>query len=372
MTIDRIELREIRMPLLRPFETSFGVTSVRRVILVEVVADGVSGWGEVTAKTWPLYNEEFVDASWALLAGLLGPKLLEDPVAASEVGRLLAFIRGHHMTRAALETAVWDLEAKLAGTPLWQHIGGSREELPCGVSLGIQPSIEELLDIVAKELAAGYRRIKLKIKPGQDVAVVSAVRERYPEILLSVDANSAYRLSDADHLMGLEAFDLLMIEQPLAHDDIIDHARLQETMRTALCLDESIRTARTAEQALELGACRIINIKLGRVGGYSEAILVHNIARAAGIPVWCGGMLETGVGRAHNIAMSTLENFTLPGDVSSSKRYWARDIIDPPVEVSPQGTLTPHPGPGIGYAVDVDYVESLTVRRATIRREASA
>ncbi len=354
------------MPLLRPFETSFGVTSTRRVLLVEAVAEGVSGWGEVTAKTWPLYNEEFVDASWALLTGLLGPKLLEEPTAAPDVDARLGFIRGHRMTRAGLEAAVWDLEAKLAGIPLWQHIGGAREELPCGVSIGIQPSIDELLEVVDKELNAGYRRIKLKIKPGLDVELVRAVRERHPDILLSVDANSAYALSDADHLLRLEEFDLLMIEQPLSHDDIIDHAQLQKMMRTSLCLDESIRTARTAEQAIELAACRIINIKLGRVGGYAEAILVHNVARAGGVPVWCGGMLETGVGRAHNIAMSTLENFTLPGDVSSSKRYWERDIIDPPVEVSADGTLTPPEGSGIGYAVDVDFVDSLTVRRETI------
>ena len=371
MNIDRIELREIRMPLLRPFQTSFGTTDVRRVVLVEAIADGVSGWGEVTAKTWPLYNEEFVDASWELLARLLGPRLLEAPAAAADVAPRLNFIRGHRMTRAALETAVWDLEAKLARTPLWRHIGGEREELPCGVSIGIQPSLEELLDIVDAELAAGYRRIKLKIKPGTDLEIVAAVRERHPGVSLSVDANSAYRLSDADHLMRLDGFDLLMIEQPLAHDDIVDHARLQGMLRTSLCLDESIRTARSAEQALELGSCRIINIKLGRVGGYAEAILVHNVARAAGVPVWCGGMLETGVGRAHNIALSTLENFTLPGDVSSSKRYWERDIIDPPVEVSPAGALSPPSGPGIGYEVDVDYVDSLTVRRETVSRESS-
>ena len=364
MKIERIILREIRMRLLRPFTTSFGTTQDKRVVLAEVVSGGVSGWGELTAKTWPLYNEEMVDASWLLLRDLLGPKLLAEPLeSAEEAGKRMAFIRGHHMTRATLETAVWDLEARLLGLPLWEHLGGSQTALDCGVSIGVQSSVDELLDVIARELADGYQRIKIKIKPGWDLEVVARVRAQFPDIRLSVDANSAYRLSDADLFHSLDEYGLLMIEQPLAHDDILDHAELQSRIRTDLCLDESIRTARHAEQALERGACRILNIKLGRVGGYSEATLIHNIARAHPAPVWCGGMLETGVGRAHNIAMSTLPNFTLPGDVSASKRYWERDVIAPAVEVTPEGVIHVPTTPGIGYEVDREYVDALTVRR---------
>ncbi|MCB1020063.1 MAG: o-succinylbenzoate synthase [Acidobacteria bacterium] len=367
MNIDRITLREIRMTLKHPFETSFGVTHERRVLLVEVESGGVSGWGEATVKTRPLYNEEFVDASWALLRDVLGPKLRETPVEeASELVERFGFIRGHRMTRAALETAAWDLEARLAGEPLWQHIGGSREIIDCGVSIGIQASVEKLIEKIQTELDAGYQRIKIKIKPGWDVDVVAQVRERFPDILLSVDANSAYRLSDAPLLKRLDDYNLLMIEQPLADDDIIDHAKLQAMLETRLCLDESIRSARHAEQAIEAGACRIINIKLGRVGGFSEAILVHNVARAHQVPVWCGGMLESGIGRAHNIAMSTLGNFSLPGDVSASQRYWNRDIITPEVTVSPVGTITPPTGPGLGFEVDREYLESLVTRREVL------
>ena len=364
MKIDRITLREVRMTLLHPFETSFGVTHERRVLLVEVESGGVSGWGEATVKSRPLYNEEFFDASWALLRDVLGPKLMEQPVElASELAERFDFIRGHRMTRAALETAVWDLEARQKNVPLWQHIGGSREVIDCGVSIGIQASVEKLIEKIAKELGDGYQRIKIKIKPGWDVDVVEKVRERFPDILLSVDANSAYRLSDAAHLKRLDDYKLLMIEQPLADDDILDHAKLQAMLETRLCLDESIRSARHAEQAIEAGACRIVNIKLGRVGGFSEAILVHNVARAHDVPVWCGGMLESGVGRAHNIALSTLGNFSLPGDVSASSRYWPRDIIVPAVTVSPAGTITPPAGPGLGFEIDRGYLESIEARR---------
>ena len=367
MKIDRITLREVRMKLLHPFETSFGVTHERRVLLVEVQADGLAGWGEATVKSRPLYNEEFVDASWALLRDVLGPKLMEQPVErASEVGERFGFIRGHRMTRAALETAVWDLEARAKNEPLWRHIGGSRQTINCGVSIGIQPTVEQLLEKIGKELADGYQRIKIKIKPGWDVDVVDQVRERFPDILLSVDANSAYRLSDAPHLRRLDGYKLLMIEQPLADDDILDHVQLQSMLETSLCLDETIRSARHAQQAIEAGACRIVNIKLGRVGGFSEAIQVHDVARAHGVPVWCGGMLESGIGRAHNIALSTLTNFSLPGDVSASRRYWGRDIIEPEVTVSPTGTITPPSGPGLGFTPDRELIESLESRREVL------
>jgi O-succinylbenzoate synthase len=368
MNIGRIVLREIRMTLLHPFETSFGVTHQRRVLLVEIESEGVTGWGEATVKSQPLYNEEFADASWALIRDVLAPKLMAAPLSsAAEVSERLGFIRGHRMTRAALETAIWDIEARQKGKPLWRHLGGSRATIDCGVSIGIQPTVEQLLAEIETELQAGYQRIKIKIKPGWDVDVVEQVRERFPNILLSVDANSAYRLSDAPHLKRLDDYGLLMIEQPLAHDDILDHARLQALLETKLCLDESIRSARHAEQAIEAGACRIVNIKLGRVGGFSEALLVHNVARAHGVPVWCGGMLESGIGRAHNIALSTLENFSLPGDVSASKRYWGRDIVRPEVTVAPDGTIAAPEGPGLGFEADRDYIESLEVRREVLR-----
>ena len=368
MRIDRITLREIRMPLVHPFETSFGRTTERRILLVEVEEDGAVGWGEVTCGERPFYNEEWVDAAWLILRDFVAPRILDiDIASAADAGGRSSHIRGHHMARGGLETAAWDLEARKLGLPLWQHIGGSRTEIDCGVSIGIQDSVEELLELIEREVRAGYQRIKIKIKPGWDVEVVRQVRAAFRTIRLMADANSAYALSDAAHLRRLDEFDLMMIEQPLPHDDIIDHAQLQARLDTPICLDECIRTARHAEQAIEMNAGRIINIKLGRVGGFSEALLVHNVARAHGIPVWCGGMLESGIGRAHNIALSTLDNFTLPGDVSASKRYWKRDIIDPPVEVGPEGTIAVRDEAGFGYELDRDYIDALTVREETIR-----
>lgn len=368
MRIDRITLREIRMPLVHPFETSFGRTTERRILLVEVEEDGAVGWGEVTCGERPFYNEEWVDAAWLILRDFVAPRILDiDIASAADVAGRSSHIRGHHMARGGLETAAWDLEARKLGLPLWQHIGGSRTEIDCGVSIGIQDSVEELLELIEREVRAGYQRIKIKIKPGWDVEVVRQVRAAFRTIRLMADANSAYALSDAAHLRRLDEFDLMMIEQPLPHDDIIDHAQLQARLDTPLCLDECIRTARHAEQAIEMNAGRIINIKLGRVGGFSEALLVHNVARAHGIPVWCGGMLESGIGRAHNIALSTLDNFTLPGDVSASKRYWKQDIIDPPVEVGPGGTIAVRDEAGFGYELDRDYIDALTVREETIR-----
>jgi O-succinylbenzoate synthase len=365
--IDRITLREIRMPLVHPFETSFGRTTSRRILLVEVQNDGVAGWGEVTAGERPFYNEEWVDSAWLILRDFVAPQVLHNEVgSAMDIARLTGHIRGHRMARGGLEAAAWDLEARQLGLPLWEHIGGVLTEIDCGVSIGIQDSVAELLALIDRELAAGYQRIKIKIRPGWDIDVVRQVRERFPDIRLMVDANSAYLLTDAAHLKLLDEFGLMMIEQPLAHDDIIDHARLQGQLATPICLDECIRSARHAEQAIEMKACGVINIKLGRVGGFSEALLVHNVARAHDIPVWCGGMLESGIGRAHNIALSTLENFTLPGDVSASQRYWERDIIDPPVEVTPRGTIKVGNRPGIGYDIDLDYVEKIAARKEVL------
>jgi O-succinylbenzoate synthase len=366
--IDRIVLREIRMPLVHFFETSFSRTTERRVILVEVIADGLSGWGEVTCGENPFYNEEWTDAAWLIVKNYAAPRVLrQDFETADSVGQRFAHIRGHKMACGGLEAAFWDLEARQAGKPLAKHIGGGAfSEIACGVSIGIQDSVPELLQKIETELNAGYQRIKIKIKPGWDVDVVREVRKTFPQIRLMADANSAYTLADADRLKALDEFDLMMIEQPLAHDDIIDHASLQAQVQTPICLDECIRDAHHAEQAIRMRACRIINIKLGRVGGFAEARRVHDVAQAHGIPVWCGGMLESGIGRAHNIALSSLPNFVLPGDVSASKRYWKRDIIRPEVGVSAQGTIRVPAGPGFGFEIDHDYVKQLTVREEAV------
>ena len=368
MRIDAIILREVNMPLVRPFETSFGVTRNRRIVLAEIQSEGLTGWGECTAGERPFFSGESTDTAWQVMVNELGPMLAaESPEHGGECPRIFRAVRGNPMAKAALENAVWDLEAQREGISLSQLIGGVRESISCGVSLGIQASIPELLAIVERELAAGYQRIKLKCKPGWDVEVFERVRSRWPGILLSCDANSAYRLHDQEHIESFDAFDLLMIEQPLWHDDFYFHSVLQKRLNTPICLDESIRNRRDALAAIEMGSCKIINIKLGRVGGFSEAIAVHNAALERGIPVWCGGMLESGIGRAHNIALSTLEGFTLPGDVSASARYWTHDIIEPEVTVSAEGEIAIPDIPGRGYEVRTDLIEKLTVRKETIR-----
>ncbi len=335
----------------------------RRIILVEVVADGVSGWGEVTASETPGYNSETTETAWHVISDFVAPALIGKTVSsASDCPTLLAAIRGHQMAKGGVENALWDAEAQLKGVPLSKLLGGTLDEIASGVSLGIRENPLELVKKVEEELRCGYQRIKLKIKPGKDLEYVAAVRKEFPGIMLSVDANSAYRLEDAAHLRKLDEFTLLMIEQPLNWDDIYAHSKLQSQIQTAICLDECINNARHALTAIELKACRIINIKLGRVGGHSEARRVEEVCRAHAIPVWCGGMLETGIGRAHNIAMSTLAGFTLPGDVSASKRYWSEDIIEPEVEVTSKGTIHVPKTPGIGYAVRRDRIEQLTVR----------
>lgn len=364
MKIENIVLREIRMRLKAPFETSFGVTQDRRILLVEVAADGLTGWGEITAIETPSYNSETTDTAWHVVSDFIAPLLIgRQLTTAAEVARLLQGIRGHYMAKAGIENALWDIEAQQRGIPLWKLLGGTREEIACGVSLGIRETPESLVDKVEEELRCGYQRIKLKIKPGKDLEFVSAVRKQFPEVVLSVDANSAYRLEQADHLEKLDQFHLLMIEQPLEWDDIYTHASLQSRITTAICLDECINNQQQARAALELGACRIINIKLGRVGGHSMARRVHDTCLRRNAPVWCGGMLESGVGRAHNIAMSTLQGFTLPGDVSASSRYWAEDIIEPEVEVSARGTIAAPTTAGLGYKVKSEIITKLTVRR---------
>ena len=368
MKIEAITLRELKMPLVHFFETSFGRTYTRRILLVTLHCDGLEGWGECVAGEAPHYSEEYIDGAWHVIANHLAPMLLGKSIESGrEVPALLARVREHPMAKAALENAAWDAVAQEKGEPLWKLLGGSRREIACGVSIGIQDSHEQLLEKIETELAAGYQRIKVKVKPGWDLEVLEKIRARWPEILLSCDANSAYTLADTEHLKSFERFKLLMIEQPLWNDDFYFHARLQKQLQTALCLDEAIRTARDAEAALELGACRIVNIKVGRVGGFSEAIAVHDVAQRFGIPVWCGGMLESGIGRSHNVALSTLPNFKLPGDVSASKRYWKEDIIEPEVQVSPSGTIATGDAPGRGYGIRKDLIDELTVRQETLR-----
>jgi len=363
MRLKKITLREIHLPLIAPFQTSFSETSLRRILLVETDVDGVSGWGESTAGEDPFYSYETVETAWHIIRDFLWPILKEKEIAsAAEVWDLLARVRGHNMAKGGLEAAIWDAEAKQKNVPLAKLLGGVREEISCGVSIGIQPTIKDLIAKVEKELAAGYQRIKIKIKLGMDVEPARALRERFPRIRLMVDANSAYRLEDAPLLKQLDALYLIMIEQPLGWDDIYSHAQLQRQLDTPICLDECIHDLEHARAAIEIGACRIINIKLGRVGGHTAAKRIHDVCQAKSIPVWCGGMLESGIGRAHNIAMSTLPNFTLPGDVSASRRYWAEDIIEPEVEVTRQGTIRVPAAPGIGYAPRMERIESLTHR----------
>jgi O-succinylbenzoate synthase len=363
MKIEAITLREIHMRLKAPFETSFGITQDRRVLLVEILADGVSGWGEVTTGETPFYNPETTDTAWHILSDFIAPALIGRMMAsATEFPMLMSHVRGHEMAKAGMENAIWDLEARQKGMPLHKLLGGSLEEIVCGVSLGIREDPQALVKKVEEELGHGYNRIKLKIKPGKDVEFVRAVRRSFPNATLSVDANSAYRPEDAVHLKRFDEFHLLMIEQPLYWDEIHAHAKLQNLLHTAICLDECINNARHAAAAIELGACRIINIKLGRVGGHSEARRVHDLCSTRSVPVWCGGMLESGIGRAHNIAMSTLPGFNLPGDISASQRYWNEDIIEPEVQVTSRGTIRVPQTPGLGYQVRRDLIERLTVR----------
>ena len=368
MKIDAIFMREVRMPLVKAFETSFGRTTNRRILLVEILADGLTGWGECTAGEHPYFSDETIDTAWSVMAAELAPALATSDVAhPGKCPQIFGRVRGHRMAKAALENAVWDLQAQMDDVPLSTLLGGVRDVIACGVSIGIQPSVEHLMSEIETELAAGYQRIKLKCKPGWDLEVFKAVRHRWPDILLSCDANSAYRLRDSDHLLSFDEFSLLMIEQPLWADDFYFHSMLQKRLETAVCLDESIRNRRDALAAIDMESCRIINIKVGRVGGFSEAIAVHNVAHERGIPVWCGGMLETGIGRSHNIALSSLENFTLPGDVSASRRYWAEDIIEPEVTVSSNGEIGIPKASGRGFEVKTELIERLTVRKEEIR-----
>lgn len=369
MKIKSVELIEINLPLVHFFETSFGRTYERRIILTRVLdEDGGEGWGEATCGETPSYSEEWTDAAWAVIERILAPMVVGVNVeSAANVWDLMKRVRGNRMAKAAIETACWDLEAKKFDVPLWQHLGGTNREIACGVSIGIQDSVEQLLDKIAVERAAGYQRIKIKIAPHWDYDVIKKVREEFGDILLMGDANSAYTLADIDKLKSLDEFDLMMLEQPLPHDDIIDHAKLQKEIRTPVCLDEPIKSPDDARKAIELKSGKIINLKNGRVGGHSESKRIEAICRENNMPVWCGGMLESGIGRAHNIAISTLAGYTMPGDVSASKRYWHEDVIEPAVEVSAEGTITAPEAPGIGFEVKRNLIEKLAVRKASVK-----
>ncbi|MGD0913136.1 MAG: o-succinylbenzoate synthase [Terracidiphilus sp.] len=363
MKIEKIVLREIPMKLKQPFETSFGITHHRRIVLVELIADGISGWGEVTATEGPYYNSETTDTAWHVICDFLAPALVGKCFdSAKSLATVMTSVRGHEMAKAALENAAWDAEARYRNISLQALLGGTQQSLPSGVSLGIYENADALLDRIALELIAGYRRIKLKIKPGRDVCIVRAVRNAFPNVALTVDANSAYTLEDLPTLKQLDEFGLDYIEQPLSWNEIYQHAELQRQLHTPICLDECIHSLRDAQAAVEMRACGVINIKLGRVSGHTEARKIEEYSRQKGIPVWCGGMLEAGIGRAHNIAMSSLPGFVMPGDVSASSRYWDEDIIEPEVTVTPQGTITVPQGPGIGFQVKRELIERLTVR----------
>ena len=352
MKLERIEVRRLRLPLKTPFETSFARTTEKQFLLVSVSADGVTGHAECVADADPFYLPETNATVLHVLRDFLAPIAFGLELGhPRELLPAFARVRGHEMAKAALEMAVWELLARRANEPLWRLLGGRGGEIQAGVSVGLQHDLAALVETVAREVEAGYRRVKIKIKPGRDVALVEALRKHFPELPLMVDANSAYTLADAERLGELDRFALTMIEQPLGWDDIVDHAALQRRLKTAICLDESIHGADDARRALELGACRIVNIKVGRVGGFAGALAVHDVCRARGAPVWCGGMLESGIGRLANVHLQTLPGFVLPGDTSASARYFDEDLVDPPVVVSKQGTISVPEGPGIGHAI---------------------
>ncbi len=368
MKLTRFELREIRLPLREVFAISSGARQNRRILLLCAQGEGAEGWGECVAAEDPSYSYETTDTAWHILEDFLLPALVgHEVLGPEEVFDPIPWVRGHNMAKAAVEMAVWDLLARSLGAPLAELLGASGEPVPVGVSIGLQSGDDDLLRRVEGHLAEGYARIKIKIKPGRDVAMLRKVRDRFPEAVIMADANSAYTLHDLPRLREMDDLGLLMIEQPLGHEDILDHARLQGELATDICLDESIRSVGDAELALELGACRTINIKPGRVGGLGPAREIHDLCRSVGIPVWCGGMLESGIGRAHNLILAGLPGFTLPGDISASRRYWEQDVVTPEFELS-DGKMGPAPGPGIGVEPDMERIETLTVRKREFGR----
>ncbi|WP_308492020.1 o-succinylbenzoate synthase [Microbacterium terrisoli] len=368
IALDGFELRVVHLPLVSPFTTSFGTETVREAIIVRALTADGDGWGEMVTSSSPLYSSEYTQGAWDVAQRFLVPALLEPArLAPEEVPGLLEPIVGHRMAKAGLELAVIDAALRSEGRPLGEYLGASVDRVPSGVSVGIQRDPAELVELVRGYLDAGYVRIKIKIKPGRDLAETAAVRDAFGTIPLQVDANSAYTLDDADLLAELDRFDLLLIEQPLQEDDIVDHATLAARLRTPVCLDESITSAKAAADALTLGAASVINIKAGRVGGYLEAVRIHDLCRDAGVPVWCGGMLETGIGRAANAALAALPGFTLPGDVSASDRFYMRDIVTEPA-VLEDGHIAVPTGPGLGVEIDPDALDAATVERVELRR----
>jgi O-succinylbenzoate synthase len=366
--IERLELRLLKLPLVHFFETSFGRIYDKHFIVVRLEGEGAAGYGECVAEQDPYYSAETNTTVWHIIEEFIAPLVLGVRFShPRDVFPALKAIRGNNMAKAAVEMAAWDLYARQQGQPLSRVLGGTRERIASGVSIGIQDSLSDLAAKIDRELAAGYRRIKIKIKPGWDIEAVKTARARVGTVPLMVDANAAYTMADADHLAELDAFDLMMIEQPLDYDDIADHAALQRRLKTPICLDESIKTVNIAREAIAAGACRIINIKPGRVGGFAESIRLHDLCAANGIPVWHGGMLESGIGRAANIHLSTLANFTLPGDIAASKRYFDPDLIDPPIEVASDGTIAVPQGPGIGVAIRQDRIEAATLKKCELR-----
>ncbi len=367
MKIEKIELRKVELPYVAPFETSGWREYANHSLIVRLFAEGAEGWGEAPVGIGPWYNEETRSTAWAVATEYLAPMLLETELSGPEdVDALYARVRGNRIARSGFEFAAWDLFGRLRGQSVSQMLGGTRERVEVGVSVGVQPDIDALLRVVAGYVEAGYTRVKLKIKPGWDIEPTRAVREAWPKLRLQVDANSIYTLDYADHLAKLDAFDLLLIEQPLAHDDIYDHAKLQRRLRTPICLDESIVSPDHARWAIELKACGVINIKPSRVGGLAPARRIHDLAAEAGIPVWCGGMLETGIGRATNVALASLPNFSLPGDISASNRYFARDVVTNPFALNPDSTLTVPAGPGSGAEVDLAFLDSVTLEKVEL------
>ncbi len=366
MRIEQIDLLIVRLPLVRPFQTSSSRKTHLDHILVRIVADGVAGWGECASPSDPYYCPETTETCWHILHDFLGPLVLgREWSNIDELVALYRLVKGNAFARAGLEMACWDALARAQDKPLWSLLGATRAKVLSGVSLGIEPRIELVLDQIARFQQEGYRRIKLKIAPGWDVAVVREVRARYPEIPLQVDANSAYTLDDMATLKALDDFDLILIEQPLAHDDIIDHARVQSVLKTPICLDESIHSADDARKALDLGACRVINIKVSRLGGLREARRVHDLCLERKVPVWCGGMHECGIGRAANVAIAALPGFTLPGDISGSDKYYAEDIVEPPI-LAHNGAIRVFEGPGLGVEPIEERIQSRTLRAATL------
>jgi o-succinylbenzoate synthase len=365
--IERLELRLLELPLVHFFETSFGRIDDKHFIVVRAEGDSASGYGECVADNDPYYSAETNETAWHVISEFIAPRVLGlDFAHPREIFPALKSIRGHNMAKAAVEMAAWDLYAQQHGEPIWRTLGGVRDRIASGVSIGIQRSLADLTTKVEHELSAGYRRIKIKVKPGWDIEPVRVIRERFGSIPLMVDANAAYMPDDAEHLAGLDAYELMMIEQPLDYDDIVDHARLQRRLKTPICLDESIKSVGAAREAIAAGACRIINIKPGRIGGFGESIRLHDLCAQQGIPVWHGGMLESGIGRAANLHLSTLPNFTLPGDVAASKRYFDPDLIEPPVDVASDGTIAVPDRPGLGVDIRDDRIERATRRRTVL------